>query len=87
MRRGRGLSGSHDSSSEFEKDEQTEDAGEFLGREEVYELEELVAEVTEDLSLISGESEDVDGKSWWIEGEAFPTSVFMTMFPDSTSHI
>ena len=85
-RRGRGLSGSHDSSSDFEVDELTEEAGECIGDKDAYELGESVAEVTEDLQLTTDESEDDNGKRWWISREVLPTSSeLVTVCPDSAS--
>jgi hypothetical protein len=87
-RRGRGLSGSHDSSSDFEKDEHTEETGEGIGNEDVYKLRKSVAEVTEDLRLTTDESEDDDGKRWWISTEARPISSELVIpSPDSASHM
>jgi hypothetical protein len=61
-RRGCGLSKSHDSSSDFEKDEHTEEAGECIGDKDVYESGESIAEEDEDLRLPYDEFEDADGK-------------------------
>lgn len=56
------MSVSQNSSSDFEKDEHTEEAGECIGDNDTYELGESVSEVTEDLQLTTEQSEDEDGK-------------------------
>jgi hypothetical protein len=82
------LSGSHDSSSDFEEDEDTEEAGECIGDKDAYELGESVAEATEDLRLTTDESEDDNGKRWWISREVLPTSSeLVTACSDSASHM
>lgn len=87
-RRGRGLSGSHDSSSDFEEDELTEEAGECIGDKDAYELGESVVEATEDLRLTTDESEDDNGKRWWISREVLLISLeLVTACPDSASHM
>ena len=79
---------SHDSSSDFAKDEHTEEAGECSGDIEEYELGESGAEVTVELRLDVDEYEDEEGKQRRFARELLPTtSEFVITCPDSASHM
>jgi hypothetical protein len=51
----------HGSSPYFEKDDDTEEAGECIGDRELYQSAESVAEENDDLQLPDDEVEDEDG--------------------------